>query len=250
MKKFKLLCAGFVACLLSGHALAKENPTVWLEALTSPEVKERMAEGVDTIIIPTGGTEQNKEYLALGKHNAIVAKTSEMAATMLGNALVAPVIAYVPESGHMPHAGTISLRDETFEALLTDAATSFKQHGFKWIVFMGDSGGNQKPQENVATRLSKAWKKEGVQVVSLHDYYANNGEEAWLTQKEMKVENPAEHAGFLDTAELSAANSAYVREDMIPKPLTAANAKTGKALLMLKAQAAVSEIKRLRETKP
>ncbi len=222
---------------------------VWLEALTSPEVKERMAEGTDTIIIPTGGTEQNGEHLALGKHNAIVAKTAEMAATMLGKTLVAPVIAYVPETPHMAYAGTISVSDKTFEALLEDAARSFKQHGFKWIVFMGDSSGNQKPQTNVAKRLSKEWEREDVHVVSLADYYANNGEEAWLKSKAMEVKEPAAHAGFLDTAELSATKPDYVREELTPSELKTANAKIGKTMLMLKAQAVVGEIKRLREQK-
>lgn len=242
-------------------AHARENPTVWLEALTSPEVKERIAEGADTILIPTGGTEQNKEYLALGKHNAIVAKTAEMAATMLGYALVAPVIAYVPEGrisppeGHMQFAGTISLSDDTYKKLLEDTARSFKQHGFTWIVFMGDSGGNQQPQEEVAARLSKQWKKEGVHVVSLHDYYANNGEEAWVKKHRLNVsdpEPPAAHAGFLDTAELLAAKPEYVRSEHARVRQMfelGSRDKTGKALLMLKAQTAVSEIKRLREAR-
>ena len=38
--------------------------------------------------------------------------------------------------------GTISLREETFQALLTDIVHSFKMHGFENIILIGDSGGN------------------------------------------------------------------------------------------------------------
>lgn len=46
-----------------------------------------------TIILPTGGTEQNGPPLALGKHNARVRANAEAVGRQLGNALVAPVLA-------------------------------------------------------------------------------------------------------------------------------------------------------------
>lgn len=67
----------------------------------------------------------------------------------LGNALVAPVIAYVPEGGyapptsHMRFPGTITVPDDVFERTLESAAHSFKIHGFVNIVFLGDHGGYQ-----------------------------------------------------------------------------------------------------------
>ena len=53
--------------------------------------------------------------------------------------------------------GTISLREETFQALLTDIASSLKVHGFKNIIFIGDSGGNQAGQKAVADKLTAQW---------------------------------------------------------------------------------------------
>ena len=44
-------------------------------------------------------------------------------------------------SGHMRYPGTISVRQETFEMMLTDVARSLEAHGFTDIVFIGDSGG-------------------------------------------------------------------------------------------------------------
>src|ERR1043165_8901149 len=77
-----------------------ERPdTVSLEDLTSPELADLVRSGATTLIVPVGGTEQNGPHMALGKHNVRVKVLAQRIATMLGNALVAPVIAYVPEGG-------------------------------------------------------------------------------------------------------------------------------------------------------
>ena len=54
--------------------------------------------------------------------------------------------------------------------MLTDAAHSLKLHGFKNIIFIGDSGGNQSGMANVAEALSAQW---GVEVAAIHilEYY-------------------------------------------------------------------------------
>ena len=118
--------------------------------------------------MPIGGTEQNGPAMALGKHNRRVKLLSERIAVALGNALVAPVIAYVPEggisppSGHMRFPGTISVPEAAFEATLESAARSFKQHGFKDIVFLGDHGGYQADEKNVANKLNREWASSNV----------------------------------------------------------------------------------------
>jgi creatinine amidohydrolase/Fe(II)-dependent formamide hydrolase-like protein len=94
-------------------------------------VRDLVRAGKSTIIVPIGGTEQNGPHMALGKHNARVKILSERIARGLGNALVAPVIAYVPEgrisppSGHMRFAGTISVAQDAFERVLESAGRSF-----------------------------------------------------------------------------------------------------------------------------
>src|SRR5262245_65470127 len=94
-------------------AQAQAPSTVFLEELTWTELRDLIAAGKTTIIIPIGGTEQNGPHMALGKHNVRVKALSERIARVPGNALVAPVIAYVPEgslsppSGHMRFPGTI-----------------------------------------------------------------------------------------------------------------------------------------------
>ena len=121
--------------------------TVFMEELTWTEVRDAIKAGKTTIIFPTGGTEQNGPHMVLGKHNFIVKHAAEQIARRLGNALVAPVLAYVPEgnidppSGHMRYPGTISLPDDVFMKVTEYAARSFRANGFKDIVLIGDSGG-------------------------------------------------------------------------------------------------------------
>ena len=70
----------------------------------------------------------------------------------------------------MTSPGTISLREETFRAMLTDIVHSLKMHGFKNIILIGDSGGNQAGQRTVADSLTAIWKGEPV-VAHIQEYY-------------------------------------------------------------------------------
>lgn len=234
--------------------------SVYIEDLTWMEIRERMTGGASIAIIPTGGTEQNGPQMVTGKHNMIVRYTAGEIAKKV-NALVAPVIAYVPEGrisppeGHMQFPGTMSVSEETFQALLTDAASSLKQHGFKLICFIGDHGGNQQGQAAVARALSDKWQSEGVHVLHIARYYEGNGQEEWTQTLGVKVSNPLAHAGFMDTSELMAINAPGVRTDKLGErsendykatgamgDSTKASANFGKRLLSLKIEAAVSEI--------
>ena len=153
-----------------------EASTLWIEEMTWMDVRDALAAGKTTAIVSTGGMEPNGPWLVTGKHNYVLRANCPAIARNLGNALCAPVIEYVPEgsiepqSGHMRSPGTISLRQETFEAVLTDVAHSLKMHGFENIVFIGDSGGNQSGQEAVAQRLTAAWNGEAA-VHHIGEYY-------------------------------------------------------------------------------
>src|SRR5215208_4418303 len=150
--------------------------TVWLEEMTWMDVRDALKAGKTTVIIPTGGFEPNGPWLALGKHNYVLQANCEAIARKMGNALCAPIIKLVPEgridppSGHMVSPGTISLREETFRAMLTDVVASLKMHGFKNIILIGDSGGNQSGQRAVADSLTAIWKGDPV-VAHVQEYY-------------------------------------------------------------------------------
>ena len=160
--------------------------TVFLEEMTWLEVRDAIREGKTTAIIPTGGIEQNGPYLALGKHNYILRATTDRVARILGDALVAPIVPFVPEgdldppSGHMLYPGTISVSQETFQALLKDIARSLRAHGFLHIILIGDSGGNQDGMRAVAEELSVEWVEGETMIHFVPQYYDNPLWNTWL----------------------------------------------------------------------
>lgn len=257
---FMILVAG----LLPEAALSQDLETVFLEALTWTEVRDALAAGTTTVIIPTGGTEQNGPHMVLGKHNYLVQYKAGEVAQRLGNALVAPVMAYVPEgdidppSGHMRFPGTITTPPEVFEQVLEFAARSLRQHGFLDIAFLGDSGGNQSSQAAVAERLNEEWANSSVRVHHLTDYYPGPGD-AWLVTQGEREEDVGSHAGMHDTASLLFLNPSMLRLDQLV-PGTGSNgngvvgnparstAAYGEQILEMQIDAAVSQIRVIRET--
>jgi creatinine amidohydrolase/Fe(II)-dependent formamide hydrolase-like protein len=150
--------------------------TVWLEEMTWMDVRDALKTSKTTAIIPTGGIEPNGPWLALGKHNYVLRANCDAIARKLGNALCAPIIPLVPEgsidpkTSHMLTAGTLSLREETFQAMLTDVVHSLKVHGFQNIILIGDSGGNQAGMKAVAEKLNAQWNGNPI-VAHIPEYY-------------------------------------------------------------------------------
>ena len=237
---------------------------VYLEEMTWVEVRELIQSGTTTVIVPTGGIEQGGPHLVIGKHNYIIRYTAGRVAEELGTTLVAPVMVYVPEGdiesreGHMAFAGTISLPEPVFAAVLENTARSLRAHGFQVIAFLGDSGGNQATQAAVARKLNAEWAASGDRVIHLGDYYdpAVNGQIAWLEgQGEGRI-SIGSHAGIRDTSELMAVHPEGVRPDrmapgggfhteitgVIGDP-TKASAERGETMLRLKVEAALRQIR-------
>ncbi len=180
-----------------------------LEALTSVELHERIAHGSTTVIVPIGGTEQNGAHMVLGKHNVRAHVLADRIADALGNAIVAPTIAYVPEGSihppeaHMKYAGTISVPDAVFEGLLEATARSFKQHGFKDVVFVGDHGGYQSDLVHVKDKLNREWAKDPACRVHAPLEYYRITQTAYVAALKAHGVSDAEmgsHAGLADTA--------------------------------------------------
>jgi creatinine amidohydrolase len=219
----RLLLLPLLILNFAAFARAEERPSVFLEDLTWTELRDAIGAGKTTIIVPIGGTEQNGPAMALGKHNRRVKLLCERIAVALGNALVAPVIAYVPEgavsppSGHMRFPGTISVPEAAFEAILESAARSFKQHGFKDIVFLGDHGGYQANEKTVATKLNREWASSNVRAHAVTRYYDAAQIDFARILKDQGF-TPAEigtHAGLNDTSLMLALDPSLVREDRL-----------------------------------
>jgi creatinine amidohydrolase len=191
----RLLLAAIAAAALSSHAAPP--PSIHLEALTWTEARDAIASGHTIALVPIGGTEQNGPHIALGKHNVRARQLAGRVAERLGSALVAPVIAYVPEgsieppSAHMRYTGTITVPADAFEKVLESTARSLLRHGFRHVVFLGDHGGYRRALERVAAKVGG--------VHALPEYY-----------REM------DHGGREDTALTLALAPDLVRKDKVP----------------------------------
>jgi creatinine amidohydrolase/Fe(II)-dependent formamide hydrolase-like protein len=230
-----------------------------IEDLTSVELAERVRGGATTVLVPIGGTEQHGAHLALGKHNARVRVLAERIAQRLGNALVAPVVAYVPEgaidppTSHMRFAGTLTIPEATFEQVLDATARSLRAHGFRDIVFLGDHGGYQAGEQNVARRLNREWLRDAARVHPLPEYYqaATKGFADWLRSRGYTDAEIGVHGGLADTALSLATVPAMVRTDRLaaaagvpgvtgdPRRATAALGEAGVELIVTAATNAI-----------
>jgi creatinine amidohydrolase len=209
-------------------ATATASASVYIEELTSPELQARIDAGATTVLVPIGGTEQSGPHIALGKHNARARILAGRIAQRLGNATVAPVIAYVPEgsitppAGHMRFAGTISISESAFEAILESTARSLCRHGVRDVFFLGDHGGYQKNEEQAAARVNT---KGGCRAHALLDYYQAT-QTAYVADLKRRGFGDAEvglHAGLADTSLSLALDPSDVRTGLL-----AAGAKAGK----------------------
>ena len=191
--------AAFQAEIRMENPIAPLN-SVWIEELTWIEVRDAMAAGRTTAIIPTGGVEQNGPYVALGKHNYVLEGACDAIARELGNALCTPIIKLVPEggfepkTGHMRYPGTLTVRDETFQMMLEDVGHSLHVHGFEHIIYIGDSGGNQAGMAAAAAALNERWGEAKAHHIA--GYYDNAGVVARMNELGVE-EGPSD--GYHDT---------------------------------------------------
>jgi len=258
----------FLCLIALSPAVSAAPRSPFLEDLTWTEVRDALQAGTTTVIIPVGGTEQSGPHMALGKHNARVKALAGRIADALGDTLVAPVVAYVPEgaiappAGHMRFPGTISIPDSAFKSLLDATGRSLKQAGFTHIVLIGDHGDYQGLLRDVAAQLNREWAKTPVRAYFIEDYYRVT-QTAYVQALRAKGLSDAEigsHAGVADTSLLLAVDPDLVRTDRLgsaqnnaangvlgdPRASTAALGQIGVDLIVAQTVAAIRKA-RLRQ---
>jgi creatinine amidohydrolase len=240
-------------------SLAYTADTVEMANMTWVEVRSSIERGATTAIVPSGGIEQNGPHMVLGKHDYIVRTAANRIAAALGNALVAPVISYVPEgdyappTGNMLYPGTLGVSEPVFVGVLEGIARSLKSAGFTTICLIGDHGGNQAAQATVAAKLNREWAGQA-KVLNVTDYYIDDAQMKFLKSKGETDATIGGHAGLIDTAELMSVHpegvdfskfQSYARKEAPGHSGDPARAtpELGKALLDIRVTAAIKQIK-------
>ncbi len=238
-------------------------PPVFLDELTWTEVRDRLQGGTRTILIATAGQEQKGPHMVDGEHKFALEYTAPRIARALGDALVAPIITYVPEGswdtpprGHMAKPGTITLPEDRFVELLLHAARSLRAGGFTTVIYLGDSGGNQSGMRKAAEQLNAEWQGTGARALFIGDYYTKSAADArtLLLGRGYTEADIGSHAGMLDTSELMHINPRLVRparfapngggrDSGVSGDPTKASAALGKELLDLKIANALAQIR-------
>ena len=181
---------------------------MFIDELTWEETRDAMKAGKTTVIIPTGGTEKNGYHMVLGKHNYIVtlrrepdgAAAQERARGADDSVRARKAIPIDPDPG------VISLPSPAYDQLLDAAARSLKAHGFKDIIFIGDSGGNQAGMRAVAERAQQG--VGGQRLPRLRaDRLLRRGRDdyrAWMLEAAFGYDDQTvgSHAGISDTSQL------------------------------------------------
>jgi creatinine amidohydrolase len=127
-----------------------------LEHMTSPAVAAALAAGRTTVVFACGAVEQHGPHLPLFTDAEHGTRLAGEVARRLGGTLVAPTVRVGCSEHHMGFAGTLTLRPETFEAVVHDYCTSLARHGFRRIGVIPTHGGNFAPLAAMLPRLGTA----------------------------------------------------------------------------------------------
>jgi creatinine amidohydrolase/Fe(II)-dependent formamide hydrolase-like protein len=155
--------------------------------------------------------------------------------------------------------GTIGVAAAVYAQLLDGVSRSLRASGFKTICLIADHWDSAKPQAEVAARLTREWKRQGVRVIGVSDYYADAAQTGYLIAQGETPASIGRHAGIIDTSELMAIHADGIDLGRFATPSftfeatgvsgdpTKASAERGRALLDIKlgGPAAVRQIKAL-----
>ncbi|HVB37483.1 MAG TPA: creatininase family protein [Vicinamibacterales bacterium] len=217
-----VVCVGLAALSSMSAGVAGAAPApkkaadrVMMTDMTTFEVRDAIAAGKTTVLVFNGSIEETGAAVVLGKHVYKARYIGERIARELGNALVAPVMPFAPTGAELDKfPGTIDLSPETFSAVNAEVVASLVRSGFKYIILMGDHGGNQEPLQKLAPILDAKYRPQGVRVFFSGDEYAKSDAEV---EKYLEDHHfpPSNHGGVADTSELWATGPGHVRADKL-----------------------------------
>ena len=210
MKKAFVLFAGFAfavgATLTGAQAPVNVNDIVELELLTHTEVYDKIHnQGMTSVIIVTGGTEERGPQDVLGGHTIMSRYRCAAIARRLGKTLVAPVLPIaVAATGlreNTTQPGGVQMPADVFKAVQVAMIESMAMNGFKDIFLMGDHGGGQQQIQQAAEEEDAKLSPKGVHVYYVADFYQKTHDDVDMYMYEHKLPI-AGHGAMMETSEM------------------------------------------------
>jgi creatinine amidohydrolase len=136
-----------------------------LDRMTWPEIRAEQERGRDTVVVAFGATEQHGPHMPLATDALLGDHLARMVAESL-HAFVAPTVRIGCSEHHLDFAGTLSLSEPTFAAIVSDIVRSLARGGFGRVVLLPTHGGNFLP---LATALEQLGEVPGIEIRALTD---------------------------------------------------------------------------------
>ncbi|HEY8453015.1 MAG: creatininase family protein [Micromonosporaceae bacterium] len=177
-----------------------------LSTMTSPETAQAVQRS-GTAVIPLGSIEQHGPHLPNGTDTFAAELVAREVANLL-DAVYVPFGPYGVTPIHAGHPGTVSLRPETFQALLTDVCTEMIAAGVRTVVLVNWHEGNIPSMNAVATELQD---RHGVVFVAAQACY---------TAQRIYRDEGGEltHGGGIETLAVLAHDPTLVKVERAGKP--------------------------------
>ena len=183
-----------------------------LTTMTSPEAAEAVARS-RTVVLPVGSIEQHGPHLPNGTDTFAAELVARAVADRL-DAVYAPLVPYGVTPIHAGHPGTVSLRRETFEALLTDVCSELIALGVRTVVLVNWHEGNIASMNAVATDLQDR-----------HDVTFVAAQACYVAQRLYRDDGgELTHGGGIETLAVLAHDPALVRAERAGEPTRPAGA--------------------------
>jgi creatinine amidohydrolase len=125
--------------------------TMALAELTTAEARA-LFQAHQTVIIPTGSTEQHGQHLPLGTDHETALAVALRAGEQAG-VPVTPVIPFGLSRHHMHAAGTITVSPRTYRHVVTDVCESLFEHGVRRVLIVNGHGGNNRVLQETMEEL-------------------------------------------------------------------------------------------------
>lgn len=177
-----------------------------LARMTSPEARDALARS-RTVVLPIGSIEQHGPHLPNGTDTMAAELVAQEVAARL-DAVYAPFCPYGVTPIHAGHPGSVTLRRQTFEAVLEDVCTELIKAGAETVILVNWHEGNIPSMNAVATALQDA-----------HDVTFVAAQACYTAQRLYKeAGGELTHGGGIETLAVLAYDESLVKADRAGEP--------------------------------